>query len=288
MIAGFPEQDYHTAKSFTFDDKGNIYVNIAAPSNACQQQPRTPGSPGMEPCPQLERQAGIWRFDATQPGQTQRDDGYRYATGIRNAIAMDWNSSVDNLYIVQHGRDQLHELWPDFYDQEDNAELPAEEFFLVTDGMNAGWPYTYYDGLDNVRVVAPEYGGNGEEQPEGEEYRDPILAFPAHWAPNGLIFYSSDQFPEKYRNGAFIAFHGSWNRSPLPQQGYNVVYVPFNGEMPSGDYEVFADGFKGTETLESSNNAEARPMGLAIGPDGSLYISDSMRGKIWRIVYTGR
>lgn len=285
VISGLPQQNSHEAKAFTFDNAGNIYVNVGAPSNACQEDSRTKGSPGLEPCPQLERQAGIWKFDATELDQTQQDDGERYATGIRNALALDWNTSTDNLYIVQHGRDQLNTLWPDHFTAEDNAEQPAEEFFLVNEGDDFGWPYVYYDWKKEQKMVMPEYGGDGETTAE-EDYKDPIMAFPGHWAPNDLIFYTADHFPESYQGGAFIAFHGSWNRAPEPQEGYKVVFVPFEGENPSGDYEEFATGFPGAEDPQPGS-ADHRPMGLAQGPDGSLYITDSQKGKVWRVMYTG-
>jgi len=286
VISGFPDQNSHAAKSFTFDESGNIYVNVGAPSNACQQESRTKGSPGMEPCPHRERQAGIWKFSANTMNQTQIEDGQKYATGIRNAVALDWNRTTDNLYVVQHGRDQLNTLWPEHYTAEDNAALPAEEFFLVNEGDDFGWPYAYYDGQKEQKMVMPEYGGDGETPVEEGEYKDPIMAFPGHWAPNDLLFYNHDHFPERYKNGAFIAFHGSWNRAPEPQEGYNVVFVPFGGETPSGDYEEFATGFPGSENPQPGS-AEHRPTGLAQGPDGTLYITDSQKGKIWRVVYVG-
>jgi len=113
------------------------------------------------------------------------------------------------------------------------------------------------------------------------------MAFPGHIAPNDLLFYHAEQFPEKYREGAFIAFHGSWNRAPEPQKGYNVVFVPFDGALPSGDWEVFADGFSQQGTVENPADAVYRPCGLAVGPDGSLYVNDPRQGRIWRIYYTG-
>ncbi|MGM0589172.1 MAG: PQQ-dependent sugar dehydrogenase [Bacteroidota bacterium] len=288
VVQGFKEQSQHAVKPFTFDQQGKMYVNVGAPSNACMEEMRTKGSPGMDPCPLLERHGGIWQFDADKLNQDQMRDGKRYATGIRNAVALDWNHQADNLYALQHGRDQLNQFFPDMYSVEDNAELPAEEFFKVDEGDNFGWPYAYYDQRQGKKVLMPEYGGDGQKVGRASEFEDPILAFPGHWAPNDLMFYSGNQFPASYSGGAFIAFHGSWNRAPLPQRGYNVVFVPFNGDMPSGDdYQVFADGFKGTEELASPGDAEYRPMGLDMGPDGSLYISDSVTGKIWRVVYTG-
>ncbi|MEJ2054286.1 MAG: hypothetical protein P8X42_10230, partial [Calditrichaceae bacterium] len=162
IAGGFPYQTQHSAKPFAFDNEGWVYVNVGAPSNACMEQMRTRGSKGMDPCPLLERHGGIWRFKAEKTGQTQLKDGYRFATGIRNAVAITWNTLHPNLYVVQHGRDQLSQFWPDLYTEEDNARLPAEEFFLVKDGMDFGWPYCYYDQIQGKKVLAPEYGGDGK------------------------------------------------------------------------------------------------------------------------------
>jgi len=291
VIKGFPVQHQHAPKAFTFDNDGHIYVNVGAPSNSCQEKDRTKESPGRSPCPLLEKHAGIWQFDATKTGQTPTD-GHHYATGLRNVVGLDWKNTDNTLYVMQHGRDQLYQNWPKYYSKEDGAELPAEEFFEVKDGDNFGWPYSYYDQKKQKIMLAPEYGGDGQKTIADSKYagqfKKPIMAFPGHWAPDDLIFYTGNQFPDKYQNGAFIAFHGSWNRAPLPQDGYNVVFVPFNNGKPSGDYEVFADGFKGADTLASPADAKYRPVGLATGPDGSLYITDSQKGKIWRIVYTGK
>lgn len=287
VVGGFPEQGLHAAKSFTFDQSGNMYVNIGVPSNTCQEESRTPGSPGMDPCPQLESHGGVWQFSADEVGQTLEEDGNRYTTGIRNSVALDWNQNASKLYVVQHGRDQLNTLWPDYYSVEDNAELPAEEMFAVDKGDNFGWPYAYYDWQKEQKMLSPEYGGDGETPVEEGEYEDPIITFPGHWGPNDLLFYTGSQYPDRYAHGAFIAFHGSWNRAPEPQQGYNVAFVPFDGENVSGEYDIFADGFAGQDSLASPGDAVSRPVGLATGADGSLYVTDSQRGKIWRIIYTG-
>ena len=284
IVHGLTSRRQHAAKTFTFDNNGNVYINIGAPSNACQDPDRTAGVPGQDPCPILEYAGGIWRFNAGESGQSQ-EDGYRYATGIRNAVALDWNTSVNTLYALQHGRDALSSFWPDLYTDEESAELPAEEFFLVEDGADFGWPYCYYDPIQNKKVLSPEYGGNGEQTGRCDSAENPIMAFPGHWAPNDVLFYTGDQFPEHYRNGAFIAFHGSWNRAPLEQAGYIVAFVPFEGKQPSGDWEIFAEGFTGVDSLLRPGDARYRPMGLAQGPDGSLYISDSQNGRIWRVLY---
>jgi glucose/arabinose dehydrogenase len=283
VVDGFPRQRSHASKAFAIDDAGNLYVNVGAPSNACQESDRTLGSPGQQPCPLLESHAGIWRFDAGKVGQ-RFEDGARHVTGTRNVVALDWNPAAGALYFAMHGRDQLHELFPDLYTVEESAELPAEEFHVVREGANYGWPYTYWDHQGGARVVAPEYGGDGATVAEQGTYEAPLLAFPGHWAPNDLLFYTAQTgFPEAARGGAFIAFHGSWNRAPLPQGGYNLVFVPFQ----NGEWSVFADGFKGAEVLADSDDAAFRPMGLAQGPDGALYITDSVQGRIWRVTYQG-
>ncbi len=285
LMVTFPRQDGHESKPLTFDGQGNMYVTVGAPSNACQKEDRVVGSPAMDPCPILEQHGGVWRFSATQPGQVHGKDGYRYATGIRNAVALRWNPAASQLYAVQHGRDQLHTLYPEKFTVEQNAELPSEEFMLLKDKSDFGWPYCYNDHLQGKKVTSPEYGGDGKKTDRCEGKDKPIVAFPGHWAPNDLIFYQGSMFPEKYKNGAFIAFHGSWNRAPLRQGGYKVMFVPMQGELPSGEPTVFADKFIGMDTLSSPGDARFRPMGLATAPDGSLFIADSRKGRIWRVIY---
>ena len=285
-VAVLPRQRSHAAKSLALDGKGSIYVNVGAPSNACQEKDRVKGSPAMDPCPILENHGGIWQFDANKTDQEQ-GDGVRYATGIRNAVALEWNGASNQLYALQHGRDMLSQLYPELYDDQQSAELPAEEFLLVRKGADFGWPYCYYDWYQNKKLLNPEYGGDGRKTERCDNKEQPIMAFPGHWAPNDLLFYTGDQFPARYKNGAFVAFHGSWNRAPLKQSGYFVAFVPFGKDgRPSGKYEVFAEGFAGGPEITSPADAKARPVGLAQGPDGSVYITDSVKGKVWRVMYT--
>ena len=285
IAKGFTPQNQHATKPFTFDQAGNIYVTVGAPSNACQLQDRTKGSPGMDPCPILELHGGIWRFKADVLNQDQVKDGYRYATGIRNAVAITWNDTENSLFALQHGRDQLGQFYPEMYNDAQSAQLPAEEFLSVKDGSDFGWPYCYYDPMLKMKVLAPEYGGDGKKPGRCSNAENPIVAFPAHTAPNDLLFYTGSMFPEKYKNGAFIAFHGSWNRAPLPQEGYYVAFVPFKGGVPSGDWEIFANGFAGIGEIKSPGDAKHRPCGLAQAPDGSLFVSDDSDGRIYRIAY---
>lgn len=282
IIEGLINRRQHESKSIVLDNAGNIYVNIGAYSNSCQEKDRQNGSMGIPGCPLLDSAGGIWRFKADKLNQTY-GDGTRYATGFRNVVGLDWNQQDNSLYVMQHGRDQLT-MFPNYYDNEKSAQLPAETMYKVSEGSNGGWPYSYYDQFQHKKILSPEYGGDGEKEYKGKA-DDPIMAFPAHMAPDGLLFYTGNQFPEKYKNGAFIAFHGSWNRAPLPQEGYYVVFVPFKDGKPTGDWEVFANGFAGVKQVNSTRDAEHRPCGLAQGPDGSLYVSDDSKGTIYKISY---
>lgn len=283
IITGLISRGEHEAKAFTLDNEGNIYVNIGAFSNSCQIEDRKTGSLGRNPCPVLDSAAGIWQFRADKPNQTYAN-GARYATGLRNVVGIDWNTSTNTLFVMQHGRDQLHSIFPGMFTDKQNAELPAECMYELHKGSNAGWPYIYYDPQQHKKILAPEYGGDGKKT-GGADAIDPVVAFPAHLAPNGLLFYTGNQFPAKYKNGAFIAFHGSWNRAPEPQEGFYVAFVPFKNGRPSGKWEIFANGFSGGAKNTASGGALHRPCGLAQGPDGSIYVTDDVKGTVWRITY---
>jgi glucose/arabinose dehydrogenase len=283
IITGLKMGRQHETKSIVLDNEGNIYVNIGTPTNSCQEKDRQPGSMGIPGCPLLDSSGGIWQFRCDKPDQTYAD-GIRYATGLRNVVGLDWNTQNNKLFVMQHGRDQLHDLFPALYTQKQSAEVPAECMYMIQKGDNAGFPFIYYDPILKKKIVAPEYGGDGKKE-GGKEYIDPVVAFPGHLAPNGLLFYTGSQFPERFRNGAFVAFHGSWNRTPEKQEGYYVVFVPFENGKPSGNWEVFADGFSGVPEVISPRQAQHRPCGLAQGPDGALYVTDDVKGTIYKIEY---
>ena len=281
VVAELLNRRQHAAKGIAVGGDGFLYVNIGAPSNACQVDDRSMGSPGQDPCALLDVAGGIWRFTLSRMGQKQ-SDGERIATGLRNSWAMAFRPGGE-LYAIQHGRDQLHDMWPQRFTPDQNAELPAEELFHIERGGDYGWPYCYYDPQQKKKLLAPEYGGDGKEVGRCDKVRQPDVAFPAHWAPNGLVFYNGTQFPAEYRGGVFVAFHGSWNRAPLPQAGYNVTFAPFVNGKATGTYRVFARGF--TPPEPQPRTAEHRPTGLAVGPDGSLYVTDDLGGRVYRILY---
>ena len=288
MVDEFPIR-WHNAKSLAFDKKGGMYVTFSAPTNACEDYRLTGGNPsaivkGEYPCTQLNILGGIWKFDEAKLNQKQKD-GIRFATGLRSIVGLSWNDEFDKLYAINHGRDYLHNHAPQYYSKWDNSTLPAEELMVINQNDDFGWPYSYYDHFKKKRMLAPEYGGNGLITED--KFSNPIMGMPAHWAPNDLLFYKGDQFPSRYNKGVFIAFHGSTNRSPYPQAGYIVAFIPFKNGKPFGEWEVFADGFAGVKIIKEMADSKYRPMGLAEGPDGSLYISESKKGKIWRIIFQG-
>jgi glucose/arabinose dehydrogenase len=284
IVTGLLSRGEHEAKAIALDNAGNLYVNIGAYSNACQLVDRTKGSPGQQPCPILDSAGGIWQFKADVKNQTYGND-HRFATGLRNVVGLDWNAETNSLFVMQHGRDQLSFLYPQYWDSASSAELPAECMYELHKGSNCGWPYIFYDQFQRKKVEAPEYGGDGKKA-GAPDAQYPVAAFPGHLAPNGLLFYTGSQFPAKYKNGAFVAFHGSWNRAPMPQAGFYVVFVPFENGKPTGKWEVFADNFSGSQENTAKANANHRPCGLAQGPDGSIYVTDDTgRGFIWKISY---
>jgi glucose/arabinose dehydrogenase len=287
VVQGIPLDPGHRARNFAIGSDGALYLNVGSATNSCQQKDRGNESPGVDPCTELETRAGIWKFDANKLNQ-RFTPGARFATGIRNGMGIAFGPD-GKLYATQHGRDQLHDNWPKvFPTTKYQAENPGEELIQVNQGDDFGWPYCYYAVEPKKLVDAPEYGGDGTKADRCTSKKAPVAAFPGHWAPMSLLFYSGSAFPAKYKDGAFIAFHGSWNRAPEPQAGYRVVFQPLSSGAVNGNYETFADGFAGIPPAQvQPGTAKHRPTGLATGPDGALYITDDLGGRVYRITHGG-
>ncbi|ACB94556.1 c-type cytochrome [Beijerinckia indica] len=284
VVEGLPLTGDHPMHPFVIDRTGNLFVDLGSATNACQTENRMPNVVGADPCVELETRGGLWRYHADKRGQ-KFSPKERYATGIRNGEGLAFDAS-GHFYATQHGRDQLSQNWGGLYTTEQGVNLPAEELLDVHEGSDFGWPQCYFDDLQGKLVLAPEYGGDGGKKiGVCAQKSGPVAAFPAHWAPNALVIYEGDQLPAAYKGGAFIAFHGSWNRAPAPQAGYNVVFQPLKDGRVSGRYVVFADGFAGPH--KEPGRALHRPSGLAVGPDGALFIGDDAGGRIWRVTYQG-
>jgi glucose/arabinose dehydrogenase len=295
IIEKIPAFPGHSTRNFAIAPDGSMYLNIGSPTNACQPvaQDRSPNLPlGENPCTQLDTRAGVWKFDARKTHQSPSAANH-FARGIRNAVGIAVHPGDNRLWTTQHGRDQLGDWHEKLGLSTDaaakyNAENPAEELMQVNQGDDFGWPYCYYAVDSRHLVLAPEYGGNGKEVGQCAQKKEPVATFPGHWAPNGLMFYTGSQFPAKYKGGAFIAFHGSWNRAPEPQGGFNVVFQPLDASgKASGRYEVFADGFSpniGTGRASAAGGAH-RPTAVAQGADGSLYVADDTGGRVYRIFF---
>jgi len=270
--------------SLALDTRNNLIVNIGAVTNGCAAK-EAPQAAGREPCPELETSGGLWSFKTDKINQTIKD-GTRIATGLHNAVALAVNPRDTMIYAVSHDRDGLHDLWPNLYSEEESATLPGEELVrLQSTRADFGWPYCYYDYPKQQRVTAPEYGGDKSRTDRCDRLIQPLMTYPAHWSPMAMLFYTGKMFPAQYQGGAFIAFHGSSQRTPLPEEGYVVVFQQFKDGM-AGDYTIFANGFAGTAT--TVQGAAHRPAGLAQGPDGALYVSDDKGGRIWKITYGGK
>ncbi|HEX7979923.1 MAG TPA: PQQ-dependent sugar dehydrogenase [Gemmatimonadaceae bacterium] len=285
VIANIPLNPGHRARNFAIGSDGALYLNVGSATNSCQKKDRANESMGNDPCTELETRAGIWKYDSKKTNQ-RFSPKERFATGIRNGMGIAFGPD-GKLYATQHGRDQLHDNWPKLFPTTKyQAENPAEELLQVNQGDNFGWPYCYYSVDEKKLVTAPEYGGDGKKNDRCTDKKEPVAVFPGHWAPMSLLFYSGNALPARYKDGAFIAFHGSWNRAPDPQAGYRVVFQPLANGATTGAFETFADGFAGVPPAQlQPGTAKHRPTGLAQGPDGSLFVTDDMGGRIFRITY---
>jgi len=223
-------------------DGKKIYISVGSGSNV--------GENGIE---NEVRRANILEINPDGTGERI------YASGLRNPVGMDWQPGKNTLYTAVNERDELgDELVPDYLTS-------------VKEGAFYGWPYSYYGQNEDPRR-------KGERPDLVKKSLVPDVPLGAHTASLGLAFYDQTAFPEKYRNGAFIGQHGSWNRSSF--SGYKVVFVPFADGKP-GKPEDFLTGFVAQGT---DKDVHGRPVGVSVLPDGALLVADDAAGRIWRIV----
>lgn len=276
LIDGMPTKGF-PSRGLAFDGKGGLYVTVGASSNICLDPNVPKDSPpvGLKPCPSLETRSGVWRFDAEKLNQKFPIDGEQIATGLRDMMAVDWSHDLHGFYGVMQGRN-------------DRNDTVSEELHRIDKGANLGWPYTYYDTALHARMWAPEYSSDGTGQADGN-YDPPLEALPAHQSPLDLVFYDGRQFPSSYRGGAFIVYHGGAG-APLQagHRGYDVMFLPFDHGVP-GLPQPFIEGFAGPEPGDRNpGKAAYRPTGAAVAPDGSLYVLEGEKGRLWHITYSGK
>ena len=285
ILSGMPITGDHPMHGFAIDADGNLFVEMGTATNACEKENRMPHSPGIDPCTELETRGGIWRYDANKTDQVFSPKE-RYATGIRNGEGFDFDSA-GRLYVTQHGRDQLHEDWPELYTAA--ARLRAS------------------------------LGGGGDPQagrqlwlallllrPRAEEARARARNMAATAARRSAVATSSIHRSRRSRRTGRRTISRSTRRrnSPRPIKAAPSSPSTAHGTArlhrkadttwcssrstdgkTSGDYIVFADGFAGPK--KEPGGALHRPSGLAVGPDGALYITDDKAGRIWRVTYNG-
>jgi glucose/arabinose dehydrogenase len=276
LVQGLVDKGRDNAKSIALDGNNNLYVAVGSYDETCTDA----AGHGVTNCPLLDSVGGIWQFSTNKLNQSY-SDAVHYARGLKNVVGLDWNEATKSLFVTPHGRGGLNSKFPKIYTKEQDKSLPAETLYELGKGADAGWPYVYYDPFQHKKIVSPEYGGDGKKSVDNK-YLNPVADFPAHLAPNDLLFYTGNMFPEKYKNGAFIVFHG---QSQSLKKGYFVAFVPFKNGKPSGAWEVFADNFMGVDRSNPKGSYQHRPMGIAQGADGALYIADDLKGTIFKITY---
>lgn len=247
-IVELPAGSYNnhwTRNIITNEAQDKIYISVGSSSNV--------GEHGMD---EEIRRANI--LVVNLDGSNEKV----YASGLRNPVGMDWNPVTGELWTSVNERDELGDnLVPDYATS-------------VTEGGFYGWPYSYFG-----KIVDPRLEGKGKDLVEKSIVPDVPLG--PHTASLGFTFYDGNSFPEKYKNGAFVGQHGSWNRSVL--SGYKVVFIPFENGKPQPP-EDFLTGFIADE---NSSDVYGRPVAVTVTPEGDLLVNDDAGDIIWKVRYKG-
>jgi glucose/arabinose dehydrogenase len=231
-----PLNKYHEWRYIRFGPDGCLYVGVGAPCNVCESTDK--------------RVASILRMRPDGSGMET------YALGVRNSVGFDWQPESKEMWFTDNGRDNMGD------------DIPPDELnYAPRAGMNFGFPYCH--GKD---IPDPEFG----REHSCAEFVAPAWSLPAHVAAIGMRFYGGDMFPQEYRDGIFIAEHGSWNRS-VPT-GYRVSRVVLDGDR-AVQYEPFAQGWL------VGGMHWGRPVDVLVMPDGALLVSDDYAGAVYRISY---
>lgn len=280
IVRGLQASKYNISPVFIVDkDEQNIYVHIPSTTNACQpiSNDRKSGIQGEMPCSRLRLNGGVWKFNLNDTNHTI-DTGYMYGTGIRNMRTMSIYKNI--LYGIIQGRDSLKQLYPEYYSDDQDLKLASDELVQIFSNSNFGYPYCYWDGTKNKRILMPEYGGDGTITKQCNTILDkPILSFDYHMGPNDSIFTDKLDWGEQYSNSMFIA----WNGPPRPLKcpvdvcgNLYISVIKFDTSMkPTEHYELIK--FKPSDKF--------KPSGLTIAPDNSILVTDSLSGKLLKISF---
>jgi glucose/arabinose dehydrogenase len=250
QLVALPGKGRHWARNIiTNSAKNKIYISVGSSTNEAED--------GIE---KENRRADI--LEVNLDGSNEKI----YASGLRNPVGMGWAPGSGTLWAAVNERDELGD------------DVPPDYLTGVKEGGFYGWPYSYFGQNPDPRIDA------SKQRPDlVKNAIVPDVALGSHTASLGLLFYTGDKFPAGYHNGAFVAQHGSWNRSHLA--GYKVVFVPFGNGRPSGKPEDFLTGFIANE---EKSEVYGRPVGVAQTADGSLLVTDDGDNKIWRVSYKNK
>lgn len=247
QLVSLPGKGRHwTRNIITNAAKNKLYIAVGSSTNVAED--------GID---KETRRANILQTDLD--GKNEKV----FASGLRNPVGMDWAPGTNTLWAAVNERDELGD------------DVPPDYLTSVQENGFYGWPYSYFGQHEDPRIKDPD------KRPDlVQKSIVPDVALGTHTASLGLVFYKENAFPETYRNGAFVAQHGSWNRSHL--SGYKVVFVPFSDGKPSGKPQDFLTGFIASD---EKSEVYGRPVGVAVLTDGSLLVTDDGSAKIWKVSY---